>query len=79
MANINICDLRPIGSELFSDSEDYMNELGDYELHTINGGLSSPVCASITVSILSTVIASPLIVATKGKPQPGPERRSRAF
>jgi hypothetical protein len=78
MANINICDLRPTGSDLFSDSEGYMNELGDYELHTINGG-SSPICASITVSILSSVIASPLIIATKGKPHPGPERRSRAF
>ncbi|MBH8578130.1 hypothetical protein I8752_35340 [Nostocaceae cyanobacterium CENA369] len=78
MANINICDLRPIGSELFSDSEGYMDELGDSELYTVNGG-STPVCASITVSILISVNASPIIIATKGKPHPGPERRSRAF
>ena len=39
MATINISDLRPAGSDLFSDSEGYLNELGDGEFDAINGGL----------------------------------------
>ena len=50
MSTINISDLHPAGSELFSDSEGYMNELGDNEFDSIYGGLlpvqrSSVQCA----------------------------------
>lgn len=38
MAKIKIADLHPTGSDLFSDSENFMNELGDRELSFINGG-----------------------------------------
>lgn len=38
MANIEINDFKPAGAELFSDSEDFMNELSDSELANINGG-----------------------------------------
>jgi hypothetical protein len=41
MPNIKISDLHSTGSELFSDSESYMNELSDLsdvELDVINGG-----------------------------------------
>ena len=38
MANIEINELKPAGAELFSDSEGFMNELSDSELHNINGG-----------------------------------------
>ncbi len=38
MATINISDLRPTGSDLFSDSERYMNELGGGEIGAIQGG-----------------------------------------
>ncbi|MEH1944190.1 MAG: hypothetical protein V7L01_28795 [Nostoc sp.] len=40
MATINIYDLRPTGSELFSDSEGYMDDLGDSEFESIYGGLT---------------------------------------
>ena len=40
MATINISDLRPAGSDLFSDSEGYMSELGDNELEDIYGGIA---------------------------------------
>ncbi len=40
MATINISDLRPAGSDLFSDSEGYMSELGDSEFDSIYGGLT---------------------------------------
>ncbi|MEA5598440.1 hypothetical protein [Rivularia sp. UHCC 0363] len=38
MSTIKISDLHSTGAELFSDSESYMNELGDNELNDINGG-----------------------------------------
>ncbi|URD48501.1 hypothetical protein [Chroococcidiopsis sp. CCNUC1] len=50
MATINISDLRPTGSELFSDSETYMNELGDNELDDINGGTGGLIRSIIAVS-----------------------------
>ncbi|BAZ12490.1 hypothetical protein NIES4071_43210 [Calothrix sp. NIES-4071] len=54
MATINISDLRPTGSELFSDSEGYMSELSDNELISVNGGiLTSPVCAAVVSRIVS--------------------------
>ncbi len=67
MATINIYDLRPAGSDLFSDSEGYMNELGDGELDSINGG-SSPFCVvwSIRISVAVSLAAS-IIVTTARK------------
>jgi hypothetical protein len=50
MPTIKIDDLRPTGAELFSDSESYMNELGDGELD-VYGGRTTPVCRSIVKSI----------------------------
>lgn len=47
MAKIKISDLNPTGSKLFSDSESYMNELGDGELEMINGGTGVLLRASI--------------------------------
>jgi len=38
MSTINISDLRPTGSELFSDSESYMGELSEHELSVQGGG-----------------------------------------
>lgn len=40
MATIEISELRPAGSDLFSDSDNYMNELCDSEYETISGGLT---------------------------------------
>lgn len=45
MPIISVSDLRPIGSELFHDSESYMNELGASEVSTTNGG-SSLLCVA---------------------------------
>ena len=46
MSTISISDLRPTGSDLFSDSESYMSELGDNELVKVNGG-STLICFRI--------------------------------
>lgn len=39
MATIKIADIIPAGSELFADSESFMNELGNDELAYVQGGL----------------------------------------
>ena len=41
MAKINVSNLHPVGSDLFSDSENYISELSDNELGTINGGIAA--------------------------------------
>ncbi len=56
MPNIKISDLHSTGSELFSDSESYMNELGDSEFNTINGGSGWP-CAIVS-GLLGPVVES---------------------
>jgi hypothetical protein len=59
MSTIKISDLRPTGSELFSDSESYMSELGDNELDIINGGaITTPVCISISYSLIRASMSS---------------------
>jgi len=48
MSTINISDLRPTGTELFSDSEGYMNDLSDNEFDSIYGGLLPALLFSAT-------------------------------
>lgn len=38
MANIKIFELRPAGSELFQDSESFLNELNDQATSDVFGG-----------------------------------------
>jgi hypothetical protein len=38
MSNISIFDLNPTGSELFADSESFLNELTNSELNLLGGG-----------------------------------------
>jgi len=53
MATIKISDLHSAGSELFMDSESYLNELTNEELNIAHGG-STQVCVTlITTSIIS--------------------------
>ncbi|MEQ8997694.1 MAG: hypothetical protein RID53_14470 [Coleofasciculus sp. B1-GNL1-01] len=63
MATIQIHNLTPAGSELFSDSESYLSELSDNELAEAYGGktwmaktfISSPKCAvaSAVITLIS--------------------------
>ena len=42
MASIKLTELRPVGSELFHDSESFINELSDHEVPaSLTGGGSS--------------------------------------
>lgn len=67
MANIKISDLQPVGSEFFSDSENYMDEISEGEFNHIVGG-SSPVCLSVgaRVASMSSVRCYQSIVAVSG-------------
>jgi hypothetical protein len=55
MANIEISDLQPAGSELFSDSESYLNEMSIGELVGIQGG-SSNLCWAISSYITGKAV-----------------------
>ena len=48
MAKINVSNLHPVGSDLFFDSENYISELSDNELGTINGGFSMSCTVTVT-------------------------------
>lgn len=57
MASIKISDIRPAGSELFVDSESFMNDLADQELSATNGGISP-------VAIWGVAIASEYVIGS---------------
>ena len=50
MASIKISELRPAGSELFSDSESYISELSEGELD-IQGGFMPLLITATVVAI----------------------------
>lgn len=59
MATIKISELNPIGSELFSDSESYIEELSEVELDTLNiNGGGTPLIYVTTRYALSIVTVS---------------------
>jgi hypothetical protein len=53
MANISIPNLNPSGSDLFSDTESYMNDFTDSDLDQVNGGIyTSPIYSPWTLDLL---------------------------
>lgn len=57
MPTIKISDLKPSGSELFIDSESYLDAMSDEEINTTNGG-SSVVCYYAAVGSLYAMRSS---------------------
>ena len=51
MASIKINNLQPAGSDLFNDSENYLNELSDRETGLVNGGCIIIRTITITITI----------------------------
>ena len=50
MTNILITNLNPSGSDLFSDTESYMNDFTDSDLDRVNGGIyTSPIYSPWTL------------------------------
>ncbi|MDZ8109384.1 MAG: hypothetical protein RM338_27665 [Nostoc sp. DedQUE12a] len=56
MANIKINNLSPAGSELFQDSESFLNELTDAELGTRGGIISLTLPWTLTWTV-TTIVA----------------------
>ncbi|NEO68990.1 hypothetical protein [Moorena sp. SIO3H5] len=56
MANIKVNDLKPTGTELFLDTESFMNDLGDDEMSLRGGDWStfSGGCGSVQADEWST-------------------------
>jgi len=52
MANITISELRPAGTELFLDSESFINELTDEELNLTKGGELAIFLAGVIIGML---------------------------
>jgi hypothetical protein len=58
MAEIKLSELRPAGSELLQDSENFLNELNDREIENVVGGATINSVASqnsISVGTINTV------------------------
>jgi hypothetical protein len=78
MPTIKIDDLHPTGAELFSDSESYMNELGESELDLVMGGRTTPVCRAISKSVVEASKAvSRASRAVKNDPKKAASKVSR--
>ena len=73
MANIIVSDLRSTGSELFMDSESFLDVLDNGELDSINGGLTPIAIWGIAVAseyVIGAMIAGGIVgsvVATRMK------------
>ncbi|MBN3898741.1 MAG: hypothetical protein HWQ41_26770 [Nostoc sp. NOS(2021)] len=62
MASIKISELRPAGSELFQDSESFLNELNSQDMGGVIGGLNVNSVASQSVgSIASAAVTGGII------------------
>jgi predicted regulator of Ras-like GTPase activity (Roadblock/LC7/MglB family) len=57
MATIKISELRPVGAELFQDSESFLDELNSQEMTAIAGGDNNilSVVAGISVNLAIAV------------------------
>ncbi|QIR36467.1 hypothetical protein HCG51_06665 [Tolypothrix sp. PCC 7910] len=63
MASIKISELRPAGSELFQDSESFLNELNEKEISTAVGGATvasvvSQASISVGISLLTRSVVT---------------------
>ncbi|MDV2998352.1 MAG: hypothetical protein N4J56_008057 [Chroococcidiopsis sp. SAG 2025] len=65
MPTIKIDNLNPTGSELFSDSESYMNELGDNELDVVSGGIIGIIKSTAKLSKAGYKVSKATYSATK--------------
>jgi hypothetical protein len=66
MAIIKISELRPAGSELFQDSESFMNELTERDIAGVEGGgFLKNGSIGITISA-QTVVGNTVNANTKG-------------
>ncbi|MEB3181877.1 MAG: hypothetical protein VKL59_23015, partial [Nostocaceae cyanobacterium] len=60
-------ELRPAGSELFQDSESYLNELNDQEVANAFGGDGSDVTSTVISIATQTISLKTVSVITEVK------------
>ncbi|NEO13640.1 MULTISPECIES: hypothetical protein [unclassified Moorena] len=81
MSTIKIAELRPAGSELFQDSESFLNELSDgQEMDMVlgGGGVNTINTASL-VSVSNVIVFTVLTNVNKGKGRKRRRRRRRKY
>ena len=66
MASIKISELRPAGSELFQDSESFLNELSDREMGAIEGGAFTVVGVSVSAQTVVSINGNTINANTIG-------------
>ncbi len=66
MASIKISELRPAGSELFQDSESFLNELSDRETGNLEGGAFTVVGVSVSAQTVFTINGNTINANTVG-------------
>lgn len=57
MANINIKDIKPAGTDLFADHESFMHELGTEEMMGIVGGDKVYPLYNTKTKVISYILA----------------------
>ncbi|NEQ12304.1 MULTISPECIES: hypothetical protein [unclassified Moorena] len=81
MSSIKIAELRPAGSELFQDSESFLNELSDgQEMDMVLGGggvFSINTASLVTVSNVNVISFLSNVNFNKGKGKGKGRRRRR--
>ncbi|MGB6297883.1 MAG: hypothetical protein WBF90_17100 [Rivularia sp. (in: cyanobacteria)] len=65
MASIKISELRPVGSELFVDSESFLNELNDQEISaTVGAGTVATVVSQASISVGISIVSASVVTQT---------------
>ncbi|MGB6297882.1 MAG: hypothetical protein WBF90_17095 [Rivularia sp. (in: cyanobacteria)] len=65
MASIKISELRPVGSELFVDSESFLNELNDQEISaTVGAGTVASVVSQASISVGISILSASVVTQT---------------
>jgi hypothetical protein len=55
---IKISELRPVGSELFQDSESYLNELNEEEMQILGGKAKNKFVITTVIEVVSQLSQS---------------------
>lgn len=65
MASIKISELRPVGSELFADSESFLNELNEQEISaTVGAGTVVSVVSQASISVGVSIVSASVVTQT---------------
>jgi lactobin A/cerein 7B family class IIb bacteriocin len=63
MAAIAIKDIRPVGTELFIDSESFLNDLTADELTSVHGGIAQIIAGIGAIAVASNAFCASLALS----------------